>query len=316
MLVDPSGSNATVTGAIRQAAQMTGTNFQYLLATAQVESNLNSNAQAKTSSASGLFQFIEQTWLSVLKEQGPALGYGPYADAITRLPSGRYAVTDTRLYGRIMNLRSDPTANALMAGAFTQDNATKLAGRLGRDATEGELYIAHFLGADGASRLIALAESRPLTAAADVFPGAARANPTIFYDRQGRARGAGEVYGVLVGRYDIARGGAANSVASAETTDKVASTAAAPDPAGTVESYASGLPSASTAGADSGSVFHGLFRTDARREAVAPMVSALWTAPASAGDTAPAKADSERGGTLDLFQDQASDVRALFRGRV
>jgi hypothetical protein len=206
----------------------------------------------------------------------------------------------------------------MMAGAFTQENATKLADRLGRDATEGELYIAHFLGAAGASRLIALAESRPLTAAADVFPAAARANPTIFYDRQGRARGAGEVYGVLVGRYDTARAGAANSVAGAEATDRAVSAAATPDPAGTVESYASGLPSASSQAEDGGAVFHGLFLTDARREAVAPMISALWTAPTSvsAAETAPAKADSDRGGMRDLFQDQASDVRALFRGRV
>ena len=39
---------------------MTGADFQYLLATAQVESNLNPNAQAPTSSARGLFQFTEQ----------------------------------------------------------------------------------------------------------------------------------------------------------------------------------------------------------------------------------------------------------------
>jgi hypothetical protein len=146
MFVEASGSHSAVAGAIRQAAQMTGTSFQYLLATAQVESNLNPNAKVTTSSARGLFQFIEQTWLGTLKEQGPALGYGPYADAITRLPSGRYAVTDPQLYKRILNLRSDPSANALMAGAFTRINAEELAGRLGRDPIEGELYIAHFLG--------------------------------------------------------------------------------------------------------------------------------------------------------------------------
>ena len=97
-----------MTGAIRQAARMTGTDFQYLLATAQVESNFNPNAKVATSSARGLFQFIEQTWLQTLKEQGPALGYGRYADAIARLPSGKYVVTDPRMRGAIMNMRSDP----------------------------------------------------------------------------------------------------------------------------------------------------------------------------------------------------------------
>src|SRR5208283_6059942 len=90
MLVDPGNSTAgsAVIGAIRQAAQATGTSFQYLLATAQVESGLNPQAGASTSSARGLFQFIEQTWLATMKQSGPALGYGRYAAAITKTASG------------------------------------------------------------------------------------------------------------------------------------------------------------------------------------------------------------------------------------
>jgi len=136
MNVEPTGTNPTVTGAIRQAARMTGADFKYLLATAQVESNLNPNAQAATSSARGLFQFTEQTWLTTLKEQGGPLGYGPYANAISRQPSGDYAVSDPSMTRAVMNLRSDPNANALMAGAFTKLNADKLADRLGRGPTE------------------------------------------------------------------------------------------------------------------------------------------------------------------------------------
>ena len=129
----------------------------------------------RTSSAKGLFQFIEQTWLSTLKEQGGALGYAPYADAIARQPSGQYSVPDPRMYGRIMELRSDPNANALMAGAYTRANAGKLGERLGRAPSEGELYIAHFLGPTGASRLIEMAHRQPNTPAAADFSGAARA---------------------------------------------------------------------------------------------------------------------------------------------
>src|SRR5215204_766557 len=139
MNVEPTATTPAVTGAIRQAARATGADFKYLLATAQVESNFNPNAQAPTSSAKGLFQFIEQTWLSTLKEQGGALGYAPYADAIARHPSGQYSVPDQRMYGRIMELRSDPNANALMAGAYTRANAGKLGERLGRAPSEGEL---------------------------------------------------------------------------------------------------------------------------------------------------------------------------------
>src|SRR5579871_3147545 len=92
-----SASGSGVTGAIRQAAQLTGANFQYLLATAQVESNLNPSAAAPNSSAGGLFQFLEQTWLSTLKQAGPAFGYGQYSAAVTQTAEGRYVVNDPRM---------------------------------------------------------------------------------------------------------------------------------------------------------------------------------------------------------------------------
>ena len=144
---------------------MTGADFKYLLATAQVESNLNPNAQASTSSARGLFQFTEQTWLTTLKEQGAALGYGPYANAISRQPSGDYAVADPRMTDAVMNLRSDPTANALMAGAFTKANAGKLAEparpqRRPRASSTSRISS----GSTGASRLIGLADTQPADA--------------------------------------------------------------------------------------------------------------------------------------------------------
>jgi len=184
MLVDSSNSAVSaVAGAIRQAAQATGASFNYLLATAQVESGLNPQAGASTSSARGLFQFIETTWLATIKQAGAALGYGRYADAITQDASGRYEVRDPTMRSEILKLRGDPTANAVMAGAFTEGNASLLSERLGRAPSEGELYIAHFLGAGGAARLIGLAGTNPNAKAADYFPSAAQANPSIFYDR-------------------------------------------------------------------------------------------------------------------------------------
>ena len=80
--VDP--ARARVTGAIKQAANATGTSFEYLLATAKMESDFNPSAGASTSSARGLYQFIEQTWLATVKEAGGQLGYSQYADAITK----------------------------------------------------------------------------------------------------------------------------------------------------------------------------------------------------------------------------------------
>jgi transglycosylase-like protein with SLT domain len=207
MLVDSSNptAGATVTGAIRQAAQATGTSFQYLLATAQVESGLNPHAGAATSSARGLFQFIDQTWLATMKQSGAALGYGQYAAAITKTASGHYEVSDPMMRSEILKLRNDPTANAIMAGAFTQANAAVLSGRLGRSPSEGELYIAHFLGAGGAARLISSAAAHPDASAASYFPVAAHANASIFYDRStGAPRTLAQVRNILTARYDVA----------------------------------------------------------------------------------------------------------------
>jgi hypothetical protein len=276
-----SASLASVAGAIRRAARATGASFDYLLATAKVESNLNPGSKAPSSSATGLFQFIDQTWLATLKQAGPALGYGDYAKSIVQAPDGNYAVSDPSMREAVLKLRRDPAANAAMAGAFTQHNSAELQEQLGRPATAGELYIAHFLGSAGAAKLITRATTAPATPAADLFPGAAGANRSIFYDSGGRARGAGEVYNLLVGRFETAR---AHTTDLAGQTLAYAAPAAAKnvaDPAGTLDAFAavSAVPVARTEKA--ASVFHSLFQTEGSRQPISPVVGALWGGGAS-----------------------------------
>ncbi len=252
-----------VTNAIREAARLTGAGFDYLLKTATRESNLNPEIKSPTSSATGLFQFIDQTWLETLKNEGPALGYGKYADAIVQTSSGRYVVPDPAMNREIMALRKDPTANAVMAGAFTNRNAEILSTRLGRDPTEGELYMAHFLGPAGAARFISAAESTPNARAADLFPKAANANRSIFYDRAGQARSVSEVYAGL-----IAKHGSNQTVARVNPPTPTAP----PLLQGRDDAM---QPPAALALAESGPAFHSLFRTE-RRGAVSPVVTELW----------------------------------------
>jgi hypothetical protein len=273
-----SASAARAAGAIRRAAQATGASFDYMLAAAKVESNLQPTSKASTSSASGLFQFIEQTWLSMLKSAGHALGYGRYADAIVRTPSG-YAVPDAGMRNAVLGLRNDPAANAAMAGVFTRQNSAELRSKLGREASDGELYIAHFLGAAGAAKLIAHAATTPAVSAATLFPGAAESNRSIFYDRAGRARSAGEVYSMLVGRFEAARTGTA---ALAGTPASPANVGAAPDTAGVTDAFAMVTAVPVAPAADSGSAFHSLFQTGGRRQPISPVLAALW-----GGGTAP-----------------------------
>lgn len=186
-----------VTDAIRRGAAATGTDFDYLLRTARRESSLDPAAKAPTSSATGLFQFIEQTWLGIVKNDGPSLGLAKEADAIVARQDGSYSVPDAAARQAILKLREQPEAASAMAGALTRRNRAVLAGSTGQAPSNGELYLAHVLGARGASSLINTARSDPTRPAATDFPEAARANRTIFYARDGRARSAQEVYALL-----------------------------------------------------------------------------------------------------------------------
>lgn len=187
---------------LKQAADATGISFDYLIKTAKRESNLNPDAKAASSSATGLFQFIEQTWLGLVKREGPSLGLVDAASAIQRDGSGRYVVPEPEARQQILALRKDPTLSARLAGVFTSDNKASLRDALGRDPSGGELYIAHFMGAGGARELISQANANPDRSAASLFPEAASANRPIFFDSKGNARTTREVYARLVSFHD------------------------------------------------------------------------------------------------------------------
>ena len=181
---------------IRRAADRTGVDFGFLLRTARRESSLNPKARAGTSSAAGLFQFVEQTWLSQMQRHGAKHGYGRLAAEIERGRDGRLRCSSDEARRAVMELRFDATCSSLMAGELASDHAAYLKGRIGRDPTGGELYAAHFLGPQGAAKLIEAHERSPGAGAAGLFPQAAAANKSIFY-RGGRSASVAEVYANL-----------------------------------------------------------------------------------------------------------------------
>lgn len=190
-----------VVAAIQGASRATGTDFAYLLATAKRESSLNPDAKAPTSSAAGLFQFIEQTWLRTVRDSGGRHGLGDFAGKIETTADGRAFVRDSAARQNILALRYDAETAAVMAGEFTRANADELQGALGRAPKPGELYIAHFLGSNGAKQLISLAESNPSANASAHFPGAAKANRSIFFSRDGSPRSVAGVYDNLIAKH-------------------------------------------------------------------------------------------------------------------
>lgn len=320
MAVDTIGAAAgdfarvKVAGSIRQAASTTGASFEYLLATAKMESNFNPKAAATTSSARGLFQFIDQTWLGTVKEAGAHLGYGQYADAITKDPSGSYSVSDPGARTAIMNLRDDPDASSAMAAVLTKSNGLKLTGAIGRSPTDAELYMAHFMGAGGATRLIQGAEQTPNASAAQMFPNGAAANQSIFYDRSGRERSVSEVYSVLTARYASAAGSPATQTAMAAAggamprrfaVASAASSAPVIDNAAYLSSFpdqrsVTPLSAHSQANATSQEpVFRSLFQAGERSQPISPTVQELW------GKLASTTPEVRAPGRLDLFSDRS-----------
>ena len=185
-----------VEAAIQRASTATGVDFSFLLGAARRESSFNPGAHARTSSAAGLFQFVDQTWLSTLKQHGAKYGYARYADLIQQGAGGRFYVTGDEARRTVMDLKLDPHAASLMAGELASDHAAYLRGRMGRDPTAGELYAAHVLGPQGSARLIEAVRANPGVAAATLFPEAAGSNRGLFYSGA-RAVSAGELYANL-----------------------------------------------------------------------------------------------------------------------
>ncbi|MGN6514855.1 MAG: lytic transglycosylase domain-containing protein [Rhizomicrobium sp.] len=188
-------SNRTdILAALKQASVATGTDFNYLLDTAMRESGLKSAAKAGTSSASGLFQFVEQTWLGLVKQHGGQYGLGSYASQISQGADGRYHVDNAADRSAILSLRNNPQVASVMEGEYANQCRSTLEGALGRDVCNGELYAAHFLGTQAATKLIRMTENQPDANAAKAFPAAADANENVFYHADGTPKTVSEVY--------------------------------------------------------------------------------------------------------------------------
>lgn len=182
-----------VGSAIANASARTGVDFSYMLQQAKIESGLNPDARARTSSATGLYQFIEQTWLGTVKKHGAKHGLEGAANAISQGRDGRYRVADPAARHAILDLRRQPEAASAMAAEFAADNQQYLETRLGRPMQSVDLYLAHFLGAGGAERFLSAHDANPNTPAASLLPDAARANRSIFYARSGAPRSLSEI---------------------------------------------------------------------------------------------------------------------------
>ena len=146
---------ADVLAAIQQASTITGMDYGILMATCWIESKFDPNAKAPTSSAYGLYQFIDATWAAMVKKYGSK-------------------------YNFTIDSRSDVTAQALVGAFYLSENKQYLTNNLpsGTTITATDLYLAHFLGPAGATKFLKTNESSPSYAA--VTQAQAAANASIF----------------------------------------------------------------------------------------------------------------------------------------
>lgn len=214
--------------AVQSASRKTGADFAFLMQKASAESSFNPTAKAKTSSATGLYQFIESTWLNMVKKHGDKFGLGDYANKI-EMKNGKAVCASACDRKDILALRNDPEVAALMAGAFTAENKAHLQKNTKGDVGATELYFAHFMGAGGASKFLNSRAANGDALAADIFPAAAKANKNVFFDKAtGEARTLNEVYAFFDKKF-----GGSGTAPKAETqiAEAAAKPAAAKTPA-------------------------------------------------------------------------------------
>jgi hypothetical protein len=193
-----------VLASIQDASRKTGVSFAFLMAQAGRESAFHPDAGNTRSSASGLYQFTNGTWLELMKKHGAEHGYGDMSRAIKVSGDGDYEVADPALNRRILELRRNPGLASVMAGEYANDNRSILEDKLGRKTTPADLYLAHFLGPQGAVHFLRAMETNPHRPAAEFVPTAAHVNPRVFYNH-GRAADLATVYGRIRGIVDNAR---------------------------------------------------------------------------------------------------------------
>ena len=146
-----------------------GMNPNIMLTMAAKESGMNPNAKAPTSTATGLYQFLNDTWRDVVKNYGSKYGLTP-ANAN----------------------RLNPEHSTLMAAEYLKQNLAPIKQVKGNiNATDA--YLTHFLGPGGARKFLSANPSAPSSIMGD---GVVKANSSIFTDG-GRVRTVGEVYQVV-----------------------------------------------------------------------------------------------------------------------
>jgi hypothetical protein len=201
--------DSAILAAIRLAGLRTGVEFSYLMELAAVESNFDPQARAKTSTASGLYQFKDESWLDAIQAYGEDYGLGYYVEQVGyRLDDDGMMqpfIEDTAVQQRVLELRFIPRLAALMAAEQVRSSREQLAYSLERQPDRTELYLTHFFGTSGAISFLKELAVNPGRIAGEIFPGPARRNRSIFQTRNRTPRTVAEIYQLLARKFNTDR---------------------------------------------------------------------------------------------------------------
>lgn len=174
--------------AIMQAGMAFDVPFSYMAITGHIESGLNPKAANRHSSARGLYQFTNQTWLLNLWRHADIMGRPDLKEGLVRGGDGIVRAVSPEREHELLRLRIDPATAALVHAARTHAVRGNLKEWLGRDPSDVELYLAHFLGRKGSQTFLRRYWRDP-NAPVTAEPGlryAVRSNPGLFRDAAGR----------------------------------------------------------------------------------------------------------------------------------
>lgn len=166
-------SNDPIKKKIGEVSKKYGVSQKLLTNIANAESALGKQTKNPNSSATGVYQFTQGTWEDMVKKYGQETG-----------------ITEKDI--------NDPEANIVMGALFIKDNKENVKKILGRNPSQEEVYMAHFLGNDGVKKLFKnYGEKNAVT----LFPEQAKVNKDKFYDANGRPRTTKELYQALSDYY-------------------------------------------------------------------------------------------------------------------
>ena len=203
------GVDSGVLAAIRLGSMRTGVEFSYLMELAAAESSFDPAKKARNSTAAGLYQFKEDTWLDAVRTHGNKYGIGNYAsqveNKVNSAGKSRPVIADAAVHRHVLELRHNPRISALLAAEYVKYNRKRLAYSLDYEPGRTELYLTHFFGATGALSFLKVLDENPDRIAGDVFPKAANSNQNIFRPKLSKPRTVAEVYKVFESKFNTAR---------------------------------------------------------------------------------------------------------------